>query len=140
MAKMKFDSPEEKKRLQERALALKPRVAGVVVTDQGWAVARPKGTMEILVSFKNLDELLGDAVSEVELVGEPIVIVPEVVTEEVKVEEAIVIVPEVVTEEVKVEEDIVMTEEVKVEEVKEEPKVDLVKPSKAKPGPKKKAK
>lgn len=77
MAKTKYDTPEEKKRLQERAEALKPKQPGVIATELGWAVARPNGTLELLVSYKNLDELLGDAVSEVELVGEPIVIKAE---------------------------------------------------------------
>lgn len=108
MAWTKFENADEKKRLQERALALRPKVPGVVATELGWALPTVKGTMEILVRYDGLDALLGDAVSEVEVVGEPIVI-------EVELEE---IPAEVVGEEVKVEEKI---EEVKVELAVEPP-------------------
>jgi hypothetical protein len=81
MAKTKYDTPEDKQRLQERALALKPKQLGVIATELGWAIPQARGTLELLVSFKNLDELLGDAVSEVEQTGEPIVIAPEVIAE-----------------------------------------------------------
>lgn len=119
MAWTKFDNKEEKKRLQDRALALKPRVAGVIATELGWALPTVKDTLEILVRYDNLDSLLGDEISEVELVGEPIVITPEVVAEEVKIEAPIETVAEPV--------------------VKEELKVEETKPAPKKPGPKKKA-
>jgi hypothetical protein len=60
MANFKFDSKEEKVRLKARAEALKPKVANVVATALGWAQSRPNGTLELLVSFRGLDELLGD--------------------------------------------------------------------------------
>jgi hypothetical protein len=81
MANTNYETPEDKQRLQERALALKPKQLGVIATELGWAVPQARGTLELLVSFKNLDELLGDAVSEVEQDGEPIVIAPEAVAE-----------------------------------------------------------
>lgn len=66
MANFKYDNHEDKKRLKDRALALKPRPAtNVIATDMGWSHARPNGTMELLVSFKGLDALLGDVEPEV---------------------------------------------------------------------------
>lgn len=65
MAKFRFDNKEEKKALQKRAEALKPKAIGVVATAQGWSQPRPNGTMELLVSFAGLDELLGDMETEV---------------------------------------------------------------------------
>jgi hypothetical protein len=115
MAWTKFDNKEEKKRLQERALALKPKQAGVIATELGWATVSAKGTLEILVRYDNLDELLGDEISEVEQVGEPLVIAPETVVEPVAI--APVETP-VVTEEVKAPE--VVVESPKVEEAKVE--------------------
>lgn len=70
MAKVKYDTPEEKQRLIDRAIALRPNVANVVATDKGWAVPQHNGTMELLVSFGKLDELLGSEEPVVE--GEPL--------------------------------------------------------------------
>lgn len=61
MANFKHETPEEKARLKARAEAIKPKnVANVVATDMGWCHPRPNGTLELLVSFRGLDELLGD--------------------------------------------------------------------------------
>lgn len=87
MAKTNYDSIEEKQNLQARALMLKPTVTGVIATDRGWAIPQSRGTMELLVSFGGLDQLLGDEISQTEQVGEPIVVVatpePEILTEEI---------------------------------------------------------
>jgi hypothetical protein len=65
MAKFKFDSKEEKVRLQERAQSLKPKANNIVATELGWCQSRPNGTLEVLVSFAGLDTLLGDIDVEV---------------------------------------------------------------------------
>lgn len=65
MAKFKFDSKEEKVRLQERAQSLKPKANNIVATELGWCQSRPNGTLEVLVSFAGLDSLLGDIDVEV---------------------------------------------------------------------------
>ena len=66
MANFKHETPEEKARLKERAEILKPRnVSNLVATELGWAQSRPNGTLELLVSFRGLDALLGDVEPEV---------------------------------------------------------------------------
>lgn len=65
MANFKFETKAEKQRLQERAQLLKPKANNIVATELGWSQSRPNGTLELLVSFRGLDELLGDIDVEV---------------------------------------------------------------------------
>lgn len=115
MAKTKFDTAEAKKRLQERAEKLKPKVVGVIATERGWAVAQPNGTLELLVSYGGLDALLGDVTPE--FVGEPIDFILPTETPEVAFQPEVTEAPK---EEVKVEE--TPAEEPKVEEPEVAPK------------------
>lgn len=85
MAKFNYDDAEHKKLLQERALAQKPNVVGVVATERGWCIAQPSGYMEVLVSFAGLDELLGDLTPEA-IDPTPVEVTPEPSVEEVSEE------------------------------------------------------
>ena len=67
------ETHEEKQRLIERAIVLKPREHGVFATDRGWAIKQPRGTIELLVSFPGLAELLSEDKLVVEKSVEPIV-------------------------------------------------------------------
>ena len=60
MAKFNFENAEEKSALRERAMISKPRVHNVVATELGWCIPRPNGTLEVLVRFHGLDDILGD--------------------------------------------------------------------------------
>lgn len=89
-----YRTQEDKQRLIERAIALKPKVLGVVATDRGWVIAQPKGTVELLVSFPGLDELLAE--DKPEVIVEPVVEdVPVVIVEPIVEEnpEAVIVAP-----------------------------------------------
>lgn len=96
MARFNFATQEEKEGLKARAEKLRPlNVFNLVATARGWEQSRPNGTLELLVSFAGLDELLGD-VEPVVVEGAPVEVVvapePEIkpepeVKEEPKVEE-----------------------------------------------------
>ena len=59
MSKFNFQSEDERQRAVNRALSLKPKVDGVYANKHGYVIDQPNGTTEVLVSFKNLDTLLG---------------------------------------------------------------------------------
>ena len=59
MTQIKYDTAEELANLQRRAMVLKPKLPSVIATSLGWEQPRPNGTLELIVSFKGLDELLG---------------------------------------------------------------------------------
>lgn len=67
----------DKAALKARALSLKPRALNVVATALGWSQSRPNGQLELLVSFRDLDDLLGDLSSDQEATAEPITVTPE---------------------------------------------------------------
>lgn len=75
----------DKEAMKARALALKPRALNVVASAQGWSQVRPNGSLELLVSYRGLDELLGDATSDQDSTAEPV----EVAAEEVAVEDTV---------------------------------------------------
>lgn len=97
MAKFNFNSNEERDRVIKRALSLKPKMEGVYATKSGYVIDRNNGTTELLVSFRNLDELLAESetstaefVAEVAIVAEasPVNAAIEVITENAAVEDS----------------------------------------------------
>lgn len=74
MARFTPADDADKEILKARALKQKPNVKLVVATARGWEVPHNNGTMEILVSFKGLDELLGDLSSDQDKEADPVVI------------------------------------------------------------------
>lgn len=73
-----FVDAATKEGLKARALGMKPKLPNVIATARGWEQTRPSGAFEILVSFKGLDELLGDNSGDqvadaapVEVIAEP---------------------------------------------------------------------
>jgi hypothetical protein len=94
MARFAYVNQEEKEALKARALKSKPNAFNLVATERGWEQSRPNGTLELLVSFAGLDELLGD-VAPTEVVGEPVeVVVPAEEVKEEVVQEPVVEVKE----------------------------------------------
>lgn len=76
----------DKEILKARALKQKPNVKNVVATARGWEVPHNNGTMEILVSFRDLDALLGDLSADQDKGAEPVVVEAEEVKEEATAE------------------------------------------------------
>jgi len=112
MANFNFENEAERARAVERALSLKPRQDGVYANASGYVIDRPNGTTEILVSFRNLNELLGTSETSVAEIVPEVTIVAEAAPVEASVQ--------VVDEPAKAEDE---TEEVKaVTETKEERK------------------
>jgi hypothetical protein len=84
MARFEPTDLAHKEALKARAEKLKPNAFNLVATARGWEQSRPNGTLELLVCFAGLDELLGDN-APAEVVGEPVeVVVPTVVEETAK--------------------------------------------------------
>lgn len=59
MKQVTHETTEQLQALQNRALVLKPNLPNVIATSMGWSQPRPNGTLELLVSFGGLDEILG---------------------------------------------------------------------------------
>lgn len=64
MSKFEYKDEESKASLKRRALLLKPNLDYLLATKDGWEVRRPNGTLELLVSFKGLNELIADETIE----------------------------------------------------------------------------
>lgn len=73
MKQIKYDNDEHLESIKRRAMIMKPNVPNVIATSMGWAQARPFGGMELLVSFADLDTILGIE-TEVQDELEPIVV------------------------------------------------------------------
>lgn len=100
-----YETEEEFKGAYDRALRLKPKFGDLIATEDGWCDQRQDGTLELLVSFKNLGSLL----HRYELAT------PAVVTEAPVVEEVAPVVEQPVVEDV-----VESTEETPAAEVVEE--------------------
>lgn len=59
MKQIKYDSDEHLDAIKRRALIMKPNAPNVIATSMGWEQSRPNGTLELLVSFADLDSILG---------------------------------------------------------------------------------
>ena len=86
MAKFNFETVSEKSALRDRAIMSKPRVSNVVATELGWCVPRPNGTLEVLVRFHGLDEILGDLSLDITSAVEPVAETTPVLEESATIE------------------------------------------------------
>lgn len=59
MKQIKYDSDEHLESIKRRAMIMKPNAPNVIATSMGWEQPRPNGTLELLVSFADLDTILG---------------------------------------------------------------------------------